>query len=181
MNGHEIAERFALKHGFRLVDYIEVGLPIYHVVLQVSTLLRKRIPPIEEFVMRSLSVGMPSCSEAADFLGLDQLIVESVVSSLIRENLVCLAGIVDSSQQTLRLTDSGKRALEQAETIVPEDRTVSLHFDALLRTPTYYREALMKFRELRQEGLKEIPAIPPRQPKPSDFPVQEIQDLFHKG
>jgi len=180
MKGHEIAEKFAVKNGFRVVDYIEVGLPVYYVVLQVSTLLRKRIPPIEEFVMRSLNVGMPQCSEVAAFLGLDETIVGSVVSSLIRENLVCLAGVVESARQTLRLTDAGKRALEQAEAIVPEDRTVSLHFDALLRTPTYYREELMKFRELRQEGLKEIPAIPPRQPKPSDFPVQEIQDLFHK-
>src|SRR5438876_163926 len=105
MKAEDIAERYAVKQGYRLVDYIEVGLPVYHVILQVSALLRKRIPPLEEFVMRCLQLGMRDCEEIAAFLGLEVAIVESVVSAIIRENSVSLAGNLGTSQQSLHLTE----------------------------------------------------------------------------
>jgi len=178
MTVSEIAEKYALKPGFRLIDFMEVGLPAYHVILQVSTLLRKKIAPLDEFVMRCLKFGMPDCGEIASFLGLDQRIVESVVSGLIRNNDVALCGVPNSTEQMLKLTIKGQKSLEIAETIVPEDKTIPLFFDALLRKPAYYREQLFKSKELRDAGLKEIPAMPARQPKVADFPIDTVQDLL---
>ena len=147
-------------------------------ILQVSTLLRKKIAPLDEFVMRCLKFGMPDCGEIASFLGLDQRIVESVVSGLIRNNDVALCGVPNSTEQMLKLTIKGQKSLEIAETIVPEDKTIPLFFDALLRKPAYYREQLFKSKELRDAGLKEIPAMPARQPKVADFPIDTVQDLL---
>lgn len=178
MTVNEIAEKYAYKPGFQLIDFMEVGLPVYHVVLQVSTLMRKKIAPMDEFVMRCLKFGMRDCGEISMFLGLDRRIVEGVVSSLIRDNDVALSGNPCSSEQSLKLTIKGQKSLELAETIVPEDRTIALFFDALLRKPAYYREQLFKARELREAGLKEIPALPARQPKVADFPIETVQDIL---
>jgi hypothetical protein len=178
MTPDEIAERFALRPGYRLIDYLEVGLPVYHVVLQASTLLRKKIPPLEEFVMRCLKLGMRDCQEVSSFLGLELETVESVVTSLIQDNDVSLAGIPEANEQALKLTVKGLKTIEELETVIPEDKTLSLHFDALLRRPAFYREELLKYRQLREEGLKEIPAIPARQPKEDDFPVSQVQSII---
>lgn len=178
MTVNEIAEKYALKPGFRLIDFMEVGLPTYHVILQVSTLLRKKIAPLDEFVMRCLKFGMRDCDEVSAFLGLDRRIVEGVVSGLIRNNDVALCGEPSSTQQSLRLTVKGQKSIEVAETIIPEDKTIPLFFDALLRKPTYHREHLFKAKELREAGLKEIPAMPARQPKVVDFPIDSVQELL---
>ncbi len=57
MNADEIAERFSIRPGYRLADYIEVGIPVYSIVLQVSTLVHKKIGPIEEFLHEMLAIG----------------------------------------------------------------------------------------------------------------------------
>lgn len=178
MTAAEIAEKYAVKPGFQLIDFMEVGLPVYHVILQVSTLLRKKIAPLDEFVMRCLKFGMRDCEDISAFLGLDRRIVDGVVSGLIRENNVALAADLGSTVQGLRLTLKGHKSLEIAETIVPEDKTVTIFFDALLRRPAYFREQLLKARELREEGFKEIPAMPARQPKTADFPVETVQEIL---
>jgi len=181
MTVHQIAEKHAFKPGFRLIDFMEVGLPVYHVILQVSTLLRKKIAPLDEFVMRCLNFGMRDCDEISAFLGLDRRIVESVVSGLIRDNDVALSGQPNSTDQSLKLTVRGQKSLELAEMIVPEDKTIALFFDALLRQPAYYREQLFKAKELREVGLKEIPAMPARQPKVADFPINQVQELLRSS
>src|SRR2546426_5971177 len=121
MNGHDIAERFANRPGFRLVDYIEVALPVYSVAVQTSTLLRKRISPLEEFVMRCLKAGLSNAGEVSRFLGLDAFVVNSVLGGLVQQNDVALVGLEGMSTQTLKLTTQGERTLTEAETIVPED------------------------------------------------------------
>src|SRR5262245_53760634 len=98
-------------------------MPAYSVVLQASTLVSKRISPIEEFLMRCLKAGITNCNEIAAFLGLEQPLVESVTSTLIAQNDVCLAGVAGSTQQVLALTMRGQHSLQEAESIVPEERT----------------------------------------------------------
>lgn len=178
MTAADIAEKYASKPGFRLADYMEVGLPVYHVILQVSTLLRKKIAPLDEFVMRCVKIGLGDCSEIASFLGLDRRIIESVVSGLIKDNDLALSGEQQTHVQALKLTIKGQKSLEMAETVVPEDRTIGLYFDALLREPAYYREQLHKAKDLRDLDLKEIPAIPAKQPKVVDFPLEEVQEIL---
>src|ERR1051326_3816920 len=165
MTTSEIAERFAAQPGYRLVDYLEVGLPVYRVILQASTLLHKKISPLEEFVMPCLGFGMPTCDEISEFLGLDLPLVKGVIAGLIRDNDIALAGLPASKQQALKLTGKGQKGLQELETVVPEDKTIPLHFDALLRKPALYPDYLVKYRQLNAEGYKEIPARPARQPK----------------
>jgi hypothetical protein len=65
MTGHQTVEKFAKRPGFRLIDYIEVAFPVYAVTITTSTILRKRISPLQEFVMRCLEADVSSAGEVA--------------------------------------------------------------------------------------------------------------------
>lgn len=53
----EIARRYDNRPGFELVSVVEVGLPVTKINLTALTLVRKRIPPIEEFVLKAINIG----------------------------------------------------------------------------------------------------------------------------
>ena len=59
-NPEDIARRHAVRPGFRLVDYAEVGLPIYRLSLQAFFLAKKQVPPVAEFVLKSIDAGLKS-------------------------------------------------------------------------------------------------------------------------
>ena len=51
MKPEEVAQKFETKHGFQLVDYAEVGLPIYKLWTDVVSLEPREIPTTCEFIL----------------------------------------------------------------------------------------------------------------------------------
>lgn len=180
MTTDEIVEQNAFRTGYAVADYFEIALPVYRVVLQASTLVKKKISALEEFVMRSLNAGLNTPEESAALLGLDEAVVRSTLGRLVQETAVALVGVPSDSSQMLKLTSKGMKTLETAEAITPEERSLQLYFDALLRRPAWFRERLLKFREIKDEGLIEIPSIPPRQPDIRDFPPSEVGRILRQ-
>src|SRR3546814_11298097 len=99
MYPEDIARGFDDRPGFNLVDFEEVGLPVYRLTSTVLTLQPKSYPPIEEFVLRSVEVGRDEVATVAGLLGISPTIVEGTASTLIRDDDL----IVDSAG-ILRLT-----------------------------------------------------------------------------
>ena len=130
--------------------------------------------------MRSLLTGLTKSHDISAFLGLDEAIVRSTLSSLIRDGDVSLAGVPTDASQTLRLTAKGAKSVELAEAIVPEEKTFQVHFDALLRRPAWYRDELIKYREMKDEGRIEIQSHPPRRPDIRDFPPEEVSRIVRQ-
>ena len=180
MTSQEIVEQNAFRSGYAVSDYFEIALPVYRVVLQASTLVRKKISALEEFVMRSVNAGMNTPDEVAAFLGLDEIVVRSTLSRLVQDTAVALVGVRADASQILKLTSKGTKVLDTAEAIVPEERSLTLHFDALLRKPAWFRDRLLKFREIQDEGLIEIASVPPRQPDIRDFPPSEVGRILRQ-
>src|ERR1017187_1522366 len=140
MTNQEIVEQNAFRSGYAVSDYFEIALPVYRVVLQASTLVRKKISALEEFVMRSVNAGMNTPDQVAAFLGLDEIVVRSTLSRLVQDTAVALVGVRADASQVLKLTSKGTKVLDTAEAIVPEERSLTLHFDALLRKPAWFRD-----------------------------------------
>ena len=90
-NPEEVARRYACRPGFRLADYAEVGLPVYRLTVQAYFLSRKQIPPVEEFVLKAIEAGLDSADGIGGFLGLERLLVDDVMASLVQTDDVCLA------------------------------------------------------------------------------------------
>jgi hypothetical protein len=176
----EVVERHAFRPGYAIASFFEVALPVYRVSLHASTLERKRVSALDEFVMRSLLVGITNSAEISAFLGLDDAIVRATLSGLIRDGDVALAGVPADGGQALRLTIKGARSVELAEAVVPEEKTFQVHFDALLRRPAWYRDELTRYREMKEQGRIEVHSNPPRRPDIRDFPPEEVSRIVRQ-
>lgn len=179
----EDLRRYDNRPGFDLVSCQEVGLPVYKVTVDVLTQIRKPIPPIEEFVLKSIDAGLSSEEEVAGFLGLEiSTTREAMVNLRLSEDIDLIAP--DASQlQMWRLTKKGERTLREAKIIVPEERTFDINFDGLLRTPRWYAQfekSLLKPKDLRDEGVLEIEPSPKRPPELSDLKIKDIDATIKK-
>jgi hypothetical protein len=179
----EDLRRYDNRPGFDLVSCQEVGLPVYKVTVDVLTQIRKPIPPIEEFVLKAIDAGLSSEEEVAGFLGLELSTTrEAMVNLRLSEDIDLIAP--DASQlQIWKLTKKGERTLREAKIIVPEERTFDINFDGLLRTPRWYgqfEKALLKPKDLRDEGILEIEPSPNHPPDLSDLSIREIDGIIRE-
>ncbi len=177
MNPEDIAARFDEREGFRLVDYAEVGLPLYRVHAIAVLLANKTLLPIEEYVVRAIGEGIDDVGNISNFLGLDRQIIEGTLSSLIQSELVYqLAGPV------VQLTSKGKLAVSNAIAIRPIENMVSFVVDGLTRKPTVVTEIPVYLpNELKREGIRLVRAFPARRPDIDELNLNDIEDALIWG
>jgi hypothetical protein len=173
----QIIQRYQQRGGFRLADYAEVALPIYTLNVLALTLAHRRLPPIEEFVLKCLALNLSSTNEMSRFLGLEEEVLKSALVSLAQTESIALTA--PHGKQSWALTQKGRGTLETAELVSPEERMFSIHFDAITRKPTLYRfQTLLRHKELAEEGLKEIEQVPPKRPQPSEITPLGIERIL---
>ncbi len=178
----KVAQKFAHNRpGFRLVDYAEVGLPIYRIRIQAVLLDHKKIPPIEEFILKALNSGLTSAEEISEFLGLELIIINAGLAELLRTDNISLLAPPSSRRQVLALTQKGKSTLHEAELVTPEERTLEIEFDGLLRKP-FFRPPVypLKPLELKDSGMKEIPPFPTKRPEVENLDLQEVGNVIRQ-
>lgn len=177
MTREQIIARYKQRSGFHLADYAEVGLPIYTVNVQALTLAHRRLPPIEEFILKCLAFNISSTEEMKRFLGLEEEVIKSALVILAQTESIALTA--QRGKQAWVLTSKGRTTLEAAELVSPEQRSFSIHFDALTRKPSLYRfQKPLKHKELTDEGLKEIEQIPPRRPQANEITPLGIERIL---
>jgi hypothetical protein len=72
----EVVERFSkARPGYVLASYGEVGLPFYRLRLRLAVLEHKDLPPIQEFVLRSVAAGLVEPGPIGKALGLSEVLV----------------------------------------------------------------------------------------------------------
>jgi hypothetical protein len=175
----EVAKRFRTRTGYRLANYAEVGIPVYVLSVRVLTLIHKQLPPIEEFVLKALDASLTNTADISAFLGVEPKVVEGGLAGLALSEAISLVGAEGSRFQLLQLTNKGKKILETAEVIEPEERSIQIYYDGIIRRVAWYGSFdLLRYRDLADEGLLEIPAIPQRRPQLQDLKVQEVERLL---
>lgn len=167
----DVARSFDDRPGFNLVDFEEVGLPIYRLTSTVLTLMPKAYNPIEEFVLRAIDAGLSRVPSIAGLLGISEQIVEGTASSLIKDDDL----VVDSAGE-LRLTRKSERVLAGESTIRPREQSLVFYFDALTRRPLAVDDLrLLEPHHLKSKGIREIRSYPPKRPRPEDVRGDELQ------
>jgi len=180
----QIARRYDNRAGFDLVSYREVGLPVYKITVQALTQIRKPIPPIEEYVLKAIHAGLSSEQDIAGFLGLEPSILrEAMIELRLNENIDLIAP-EDAAIQVWKLTKKGERTLREAQIIVPEERSFTINFDGLLRYVRWYGRLeinLLRPRDLRQQGMMEIPPFPTKPPELSDIQLTDVDRIISQA
>ena len=177
MTSDHLIKRHQQRPGFRLADVAEVGLPIYTLKVDAVTMAHKRVAPIEEFLLRSVAIGLSNLAEISAFLGINEEVIKPALVNLAQTENIALAA--KSGQQVWTLTTKGKTTLGTAEVVSPEESTFPIHFDAILRKPTYFRfQKLLKHSELAEAGLIEIESYPPKRPDMSEVSAVDLERIL---
>jgi hypothetical protein len=176
MRTDEIAKRYAFsREGFQLVSYEEVGLPVYRLTLRVLTQVQKPIPPIEEFVLKSLNAGLDTMDQLSGFLGLHEQTLKHTLTNLMRSEDIVLSG------RHPQLTPKGRNTLRDSTLIVPDQRTIEVYYDRLLHnTPLYEGYLLLSPKEMRDQERLWIPPSPVRPPQLDDLSFAEINRMMQQ-
>jgi Mn-dependent DtxR family transcriptional regulator len=175
MKLEDAARRFAFERpGYRLVDFMEVALPVYRLTLVASFLEHKPVTALHEFVLRVIHMGVQRDTDIASFLGIGQRQVEAVLARLDSEELLAVS--VAGGERHVSLTPAGQKCVQTAMTISPTVGEVVMHFDGLTRRLVPPQaEALWSYRQVEAEGIRELAAKPPRKPSLEEIPIQDAR------
>ncbi|WP_316231113.1 hypothetical protein [Bradyrhizobium sp. SZCCHNR1051] len=130
MNASDVARRFERRHGYDLIDYAEVALPLYRLTVDAITIVHHGIPPIKEFVMRCVALGLASAQEVGGFLGIDATIAAATLNQLRTERY-----ITSDEEGSVGLTSRGREVLDKAMESAPQDEMLVFLYDRLLLKP----------------------------------------------
>lgn len=176
MTADEIAARFDTRPGYKLVDYGDVGLPIFLISAVAIVQEPKNLHAIEEFILRCTVHGLTQVSEVSGFLGLDRRIIDKVLPPMLQEDML---GVQRSGEALeLAMRPKGRQALSEAGLVRPEEKTIAFTYDGITRRPKYVEfDQLLLPRELKEAGIPEIPALPARSPDVEEVSALDVEDV----
>jgi hypothetical protein len=174
-----VARRFAYRPGCRFVGAQEVGIAVFVLDLRVVVVESKDVPPIDEFLLRSLAQAIERPSELAQFLGLDERTVENRLVELRRAELIEIAAGDGPGDVRCRPTTKGATAAASLQRADLKEITIPrIVFHGFLRRPLFVSENdLLRPKDLRDGGFGEIPPIPARYPRPEEIKLGELSQL----
>jgi hypothetical protein len=127
--------QFDTRDGFELVDFSEVGLPVFRLTVEAVTLQKTSMPTIEEFSLRAIEIGESDAEGISRLLGLSDVIVRDSLDTLAYDELVARPeDDPGSSDGHYLVTDLGKELLAQG-TRVYRDETLVFDYDGLQHRP----------------------------------------------
>ncbi len=176
------SDRHAIP-GWTVVHSRDVVLPIYRITIDVVAQIERVLPPLSEFVLRSIGSGLTTPIDVAAFLGLDGGDAQAAIVELIRDDLVTL--VRDASEDgehltgDVSLTPKGRRLVTGGGLTRTEEVRIEVDYDGLLRRPVARRSWLLRPREAREEGFFEIPASPSRAPKLLELEPADVMQALH--
>lgn len=173
-----VADRFLSRDGLQLRYAREIALPVYRLRLRAITILHKGIPPIEEFALRAILLGIDTMASITSFLGLEERVLQPALVSLAESGDVSvLPG--NATESTFVLTAKGRVSSEKHVLSSTEERAFAMFFDALLRKSVWHQnDDLIEYREIKAKGLLEITQYPSTRPRTGDLRLSEIDSIL---
>ena len=173
-----VARKHSHRPGCRFLGAEEVGITVFVMDLRVIVIESREVPPVDEFLLRSLRLSIDTPRSISDFLGLDPRTVRSRLIELRRSELIELVPGIAENEDDVRcyLTVQGRDAADSLERTELREITIpSIVFHGFLRQPIIFREELLlRPRELRQKELRDIRPLPARQPTADEIKLTEL-------
>lgn len=176
----QAARYFDVREGFDVVDYAEVGLPVFRLTVEAVTLARLEMPTLHEFVLRSILIGETDACGIAGLLGLSEDVVQDALSTLAYDKCLVLSEplpdggvdedmLQDITPKRYEVTDTGIEKMREGER-TPRDEPLVFDYDGIRRHPVALgTESVCRPKELADEGAIQI------RPYPADAPgVSEL-------
>lgn len=180
MNPEEVARLHQFREGFTLVDYAEAGLPIFRLTLEAVTTSHRQMPTIQEFVLRSLALGIENEDEIARMLGLKLDVVQAVTNMLVSDNFVARQAAAPD-RESFRLTEAGQARLEQDQVEELKEEMLVIDYDGIRRLPIRLAGAsVLRASELRSHGAIEIRPYPAEAPPITELAIPDVTRVIRR-
>ncbi|MFA6114177.1 MAG: hypothetical protein WC729_09290 [Sphingomonas sp.] len=180
MRAEDVARDAQFREGFTLVDYAEVGLPIFRLTIEAVTTTTRTLPTIQEFAMRCMALGETEEATIARMLGLKEDIVRGAVDSLVLDGYVARTAII-SSFSSFALTQSGLDRLGQEAQEVVQEEMIVVDYDAIRRMPVKLAgENVVRAAELKIFGAVEIRPYPSDPPNVSELSIPDVRRVIRR-
>jgi DNA-binding MarR family transcriptional regulator len=182
MSLEQILEQTAhARPGYDLVSFKEAGLPVYVLKLRILVLERKALSPIEEAVLKAVRAGLDEPGAIFEFLGLSRTVLTPVLTALNRAELINYSRGAADAEAKVTLAAKGRLALAEAATVSPQERVVSVCFDALTKKLLLIApEQLDRARDMRALGYFEVPTGTSKRPEVEDIPLQDFDKILQR-
>ncbi|HEX7808541.1 MAG TPA: hypothetical protein VF608_07450 [Thermoanaerobaculia bacterium] len=179
MTPEEIARLHQFREGFTLVDYAEVGLPVFRLTIEAVTTSHRMMPTIHEFVMRSLALGVERETDIARMLGLKIDILQGATNLLVSDGFVARQAI--QPVESFRLTDAGQLRLEQESVEELKEEMLVIDYDGIRRLPIRLAGAsVLRASELRTNGAVEIRPYPADAPPITELAIPDVTRVIRR-
>lgn len=153
------ARRYSDQHpGYRLAYAGEAAVPVSLLTLDVLVQKRKKLPVVDEFVLRLADHGIHKIGNMAALLGIDPPTVSDAVAHQLSAETVEYRPDSLGGHKVL-LTYGGRRAVEELSTITPQRTEYQRAFDRLLWKPTPHgRPDLVTRADAEAQGMLVLPS-----------------------
>lgn len=180
MTPEDVARANQFRDGFELVDYAEVGLPVFRLTLEAFTTSQRAIPAIQEFIMRCLALGETREEDIARMLGLNRDVVEGAMNVLVTEGIASRIASTDGLD-VFRLTEMGEERLAKELMEVVREETLVVDYDGIRRTPIRLAgENVVRASELKSAGAVEIRPYPAEAPSVDELSIPEVSRAIRR-
>lgn len=178
----EIARSLAhARTGSSLVSYRAVALPLFRVDCDLLVLDRTDVPPIQEFILRAVDLGLSDLQDVAGLLGIDRDVVRGAAAELLRSDALVLSPSGSSGRNQLQLTSKGKDAARDAQQVQAVEITLPIWIDGLTREVlSIGGRGLAPFpaSHAADRGLIEIAPYPRKRPGLENVPFEAVRAVF---
>lgn len=180
MTPEEVARANQFREGFTLVDYAEVGLPVFRLTIEAITTAQRTLPTIHEFVMRCFSLGESSEEVIARMLGLRPDVVVAAVDALVSEGFVARQASGEDLQ-SFGLTEAGEARLAVERIEVPQEEMLVVDYDGIRRMPIRLAgTAVLRSAELKSAGALEIRPYPAEAPSIDTLSIPDVTRVIRR-
>lgn len=178
MTPEEIARRYGIRPGYRLVSYRQVGLPHWNMNLRCQVLNRTPLSPVDEFMLKCVDAELNTAEEVSDLLGLPEQVVVGSMAALVSGGSLSPVQPAGTNVTGFALTSKGRGELAEAVEESVQEVMLQVPFDGLLRrfvalpnTPRF------EARELRELDILEMPAFPSDPPQVGPDAVRQVSEI----
>jgi DNA-binding MarR family transcriptional regulator len=178
LSAQEIVRRYASKFpGYRWVNADRVALPLFRMQVRLLTITRKKVPPLQEFVLRAIGAGLVHEADIAGFLGLERDVVRRTLSELVGMDVVLLGGGAGDRTHRLVLTEQGRGTLNTLTLERADEETQTFFLDGLTRCLVPEPANPLRIgSDLRKTALIEIAPYPRTRPEADEFREQLVAE-----
>lgn len=144
--------------GYRLAYAGEAAVPVSLLTIDVLVQQRKKLPLVDEFVLRLADHGIHKIANMAAVLGIDAPTVSrSVADQLSAETIEYRPDTLGSHK--VLLTHGGRRAVEELSTVTPQRTEYQQAFDRMLWKPIpHVRADLVTRADAEAQGMIFLPS-----------------------